>query len=205
MLGPLLAAVVLTSGPRVEAFAGASLSAPGQLVLALDREAPAVQAASWDNAPFTLPPYWLVRAGWDFGRLEASLELAHHKLRLVNPRPPLDRFEISHGFNLALATLAWKLQPALVARGGLGLVVTHPESSVRGVAFGDTGPDEGFLLSGAAGTLGLERRFALWRWFSLILATAGTVAWVRVPVAGGHADVTDVALHLRLGLGAGPP
>ncbi len=200
----LVLALMVSSGPRLEGFVGASQSAPTTVSIAREGQPTVFQRAEWDNQPFQLPPYWLVRAGWDFGRWELSLELVHHKLILANPRAPIDRFAVSHGFNLVLATAAVRVGGQLVARAGAGLVVAHPESSVSGAIYGATGPYEGEMPAGAAATVGLERRIPVWRWVSVVLSTAATAAWISVPVAGGHAELPDVAVHVRLGLGVGP-
>jgi hypothetical protein len=37
-------------------------------------------------------------------------------------------------------------------------------------------------------------------WLALSVELAVTVGWARVPVVQGHAELWDVAAHLRLGL-----
>ncbi len=201
----LSAALGSSAGPKLEAFLGASASAATPLLI---RQAGAEDlsfTASWSTASFNTPPYWAVRLGWGLGAAEASVEVVHHKLFLERPPPGVDRFSISHGFNLVLLGAAVPLDGRVLARAGLGVVVAHPESSIRGEEHGAGEPLAGFSVSGVAASAGLERRFPLARVFFASLSLSASVAWARVPVARGTADVSDVALHARVGLGVGRP
>lgn len=198
-LALLLPAAAL-AGPVLEAFAGASQSARGTLTVVQAGLPPVTLAARWDSEPFVLPPYWTLRGGWTFERLEVSAELVHHKLLLREPSAPVEQFSVSHGFNLVLASVAAKLQGGLLARAGAGVVVAHPENSVRGATVGRSGSAfQGYVLAGPTAQAGLERRWALAPWWSLCVELAFTAAWVRVPVASGHADLADFAAHARFG------
>jgi hypothetical protein len=61
--------------------------------------------------------------------------MLHHELYLDNSRPPIDRLEITHGFNQVIFSLiaptgGWRW------RFGLGLVVAHPEGEIGGRPIG---------------------------------------------------------------------
>lgn len=204
MVAPFVLALFLASGPRVEAYAGASASAPGRLALVFEDGSRVEQDALWDTESLRPPIYWALRAGWDFGRWELAVELVHHKLVLANSRPPIGQFQISHGFNLVVATAALELAPDLLARGGGGVVVAHPEGVIGEVLFGRTGPLDGYVVGGPTALLALERRIRLWRWVALVLGAGGTASWVSVPVPRGRAELADLAFHVRLGLTVGP-
>lgn len=204
MIAPVVLALVLVSGPRVEGFLGASLSAPSRLSLVFDDGSRVEQDASWDTESLRPPIYWLVRAGWDFGRWELAVELVHQKLVLKNPQPPIEQFQISHGFNLVVASAALELGAEVLVRAGAGVVVAHSEGVIGGVLFGRTGPFDGYVVGGPVGALALERRIRVWKWVSLVVGVAGTAAWVDVPIAGGRARTTDFALHAQVGASAGP-
>lgn len=200
LLLPSLAA----AGPFVQGVVGASQSAAG--ALRVERAgAPAVTLdARWRNEPFVLPPYWVVRAGWAFSRVELALALVHHKVFLDNPVAPVQQLSISHGFNLLFASIAAPLDDGVLGRVGAGAVVAHPESTVAGQRWPE-GPGffDGYVLAGPAGEVGVERRWGLARWLAFSVELAFSAAWARVPVVDGHAQLVDLAAHLRLGLAVG--
>ena len=138
---------------------------------------------------------WGETAGW-------ALDVTHHKLHLQDPPAEVQRFAISHGYNLV--TLQRLTERNGWLRGlGLGAVVAHPESEVRGRAFDEHGGafGTGYYLSGAtlAALLGHTRSVS----GRLLLATELklTLSYASVPIAGGDARVPNVAVHGTVGLG----
>jgi hypothetical protein len=88
--------------------------------------------ARWATRPFESPIYYGVGGFRREGGREWALELLHHKLYLRNPPPEVQRFSISHGYNLVLASYGIELAHGIWSRLGGGAVVAHPESTVRG-------------------------------------------------------------------------
>lgn len=165
-------------------------------------EAPIRVHPHWKARSFELPLYWDLRVARRSGGGEWSLDLLHHKLYLVNPPPEVEDFTISHGFNVLFASHAREVARDTWARAGAGLVIAHPESTVRGRTFEGGGPlGGGYYPAGPVLVLGAERRFfpAGGLFFSLQgLAMAG---WARVPVAGGSATFPDLSVHALGGIG----
>jgi len=200
----LLLAACARAGWRVEALSGGALNAPAPLAI---RQAgfPALElTARYATREFTFhAPYYAWRAGrWADGR-GWEFEHIHHKLVLRNRPPEVGAFSVSHGYNLLFAVRGWETGP-LALRAGVGPVVGHPESVVRGRAFADEGGlfGAGYYVAGAAALAS-----AGWRWpargpWHAALEAALTAAWARVPVRGGTADVPDAALHGLAGVGA---
>ena len=86
---------------------------------------------------------------------------------------------------------------------GAGLVLAHAESTVRGLAWPESGGpfDRGYRATGPTLAAAAGRRFGLGRRLELHVEGRLAVSWARVPVEGGEASVPDRSLHLRVGLG----
>jgi len=154
--------------------------------------------ADYENRGFDAPLYYSLRAG----RSGWELELIHQKLFLKNRPPEVQRFDISHGFNLVTINRAWEAR-GFVWRIGAGAVVAHPENEVRGRELdpGDTNLGGGYHLAGPALQAGIEKRVELGERWLLGLEGKASAARAQVPVAGGEADIPNAALHLLVGFG----
>jgi hypothetical protein len=151
--------------------------------------------ADYETRPFESPFYYSLRAGRWSGRGGWELELIHLKLYLQNRPPEVQQFSISHGYNLVMVNRGWDVR-RLILRAGVGAVVAHPETTVRGRPL-----EDGYHVTGPAVQVAAEKRLNLGeRWF---LGLEGKVSAARanVPVAGGEAEMPSVAGHLLVGLG----
>jgi hypothetical protein len=158
--------------------------------------------AEYETRPFESPLYYSLRAGRWTGRTGWELELIHQKIFLKDRPPEIQRFGISHGYNLLTVNRGWDARGWLL-RLGAGAVVAHPENTVRGRELDpeDTNLSGGYHLAGPVLQAGVERRIGLGeRWF---LGVEGKLSAARaeVPVAGGEAEVPNIAGHLLVGLG----
>jgi len=161
--------------------------------------------AHYDTKPFGPDaPYY----AWHIGRWsgDAAWELSqiHHRLFLANPPVDVQYFAIHYGYNYFLLGRAWR-RGGFTVHFGLGPIVTNPESSVRHrVEGGNSGGifDAGYYFSGIGAELAAEKDFYFAKHAFVVLEAAftGGRAWT-VPVAGGHADVPNLALHAHLGIG----
>lgn len=151
--------------------------------------------------PFEEVPYYDVRIGADPGRARWELELVHHKLYLENRPPEVERFQITHGFNLITVNRRWSVF-GFGLRAGAGIVLAHPETTVRGRAFPENGGafGLGWYVSGASAQVGLEQRIRLNSRFDAGLEGKFTAAAARAPIAGGYVDIANLALHGLAGL-----
>jgi hypothetical protein len=98
--------------------------------------------ARYETRPLDTPLYYDLRLARWHGSRGFELDLLHQKLFLTNPPPEVQAFAVSHGYNLLTLNHLWR-STALVYRLGGGLVVAHPESTVRGRTF-----ERGYRLSG---------------------------------------------------------
>lgn len=158
--------------------------------------------ARYNSESFTLPVYWNMRLSrWQRDKAW-ELELIHHKLYLDNTTPEIQKFNISHGFNLIMLNRGFD-KKKFRYRFGAGIVLAHPESNIRGKEFGDSTDDYdlGYYLSGPVLNLAFGTAFRLNDLFYFDLESKLTYAYARVKVAEGHAAVNNLALHLIFGLG----
>lgn len=186
-------------------FLGSAINAASPLTIRQNGYPDLNLTAHYTERPFYDAPYYSYRVGkWKGGRAWEIQEV-HHKLYLNNPPPEVQNFNVSHGYNLITLNRAWE-QGGVIYRLGAGIVLTHPESTVRGQAFPNAtgGPFNtgNFYLSGVTVQAGVEKRFVFRKhWFFSIEAMA-TASYARsVPIANGSADIPNMAVHGLFGIG----
>lgn len=181
---------------------GTAWSAPLPLTIYQQGHEPIrIERPRWETRPLYESPYYAIRV--DNGRW--GFELIHHKLYLATAHPEVQQFWISHGYNLVLIERLVSRPPVTLVYGA-GPVVTHPETIVRGLELSDPPHAEisltGYYLSGAALHAGAAYRRPLARRLAVVAEAKLTAAWATVPVANGHADVPNLAVHGIVGLQA---
>lgn len=159
--------------------------------------------AQFRTEPFTLPVYWVVQVGKEIKNNQfASIELIHHKLYLNNTNSAVNKFNVSHGFNMLIANYghSWNKYSASI---GLGFVIAHPESRIREMEFGNSADDwdMGYYITGPVLSASACRFFTLTKAIYFNIGTKTTVSVAKVPVSKGYARFTNLALHLNFGLG----
>ena len=189
----------------VEFSGGTAWSLPTPLTVRLPGE-PAVRLrARYSTRPFADAPYYAYRVSVGSRDRAIEAELVHHKLYLENPVQPIERFEVTHGYNLVTANARAPLG-SFAVRLGLGVVVAHAEGRVAGEPVGQTRTllGGGYHVAGPTLQLGLARRHVFGRRKLAALATPElkvTASSARVPVGRGHVHVPNVAVHALFGLG----
>lgn len=164
--------------------------------------APIHLKASYGTEPFTPPVYydvrlssWKEKKGWE-------LKFTHHKLILRNKPPEVQRFSITDGFNLLTLNRVWQIK-GLSWSAGAGVVITHPESTIRNRPFPENRGilNAGYYVSGPTVEAAVAKRIYFTnRWFAFCEGRA-TASYVQVPIADGHARVSNAAIHLLVGTG----
>jgi len=156
--------------------------------------------ARWSTRPFEQPFYWAVRLGWHGERHGWAVELHHHKVYLDNPPPDIDAFSVTHGTNLVTLQHHW-LWPRWRWLVLAGMVVAHPENTVRGRKLPETGGlfDGGYHLAGPVVGAGGQVAWPVAGWLDLVAEGRATMAWLTVDVVGGEARFHDLAFHLLVG------
>ncbi len=169
---------------------------PSRLTIRQQGQPDIAFTARFATRPFAEVPYYAVRVGRESGRSAWEFELLHHKLYLANPPEEVQRFQMSHGYNFLLVNRAWRLAP-FDLRAGLGVVMPHPENTVRGQRFDEGGGwlGTGWYFCGPGAQVAFARGLTFGHW-DVALEGKLTAAWTRVPVVSGSADLANVALHL---------
>jgi hypothetical protein len=156
-------------------------------------------SARYESRPLEPPITWQARVGRWSGERAWELEIVHHKIYLQNPPPEVESFGVSHGFNLLTLQHGWEAGRLRFRTGG-GVVVAHPENTVRGRSLPERGGDLGGGYYVAGPTLGASvgRPFALGRWMSAHAEAKLALSYASVPVVDGHARFSSVLIQIGL-------
>jgi hypothetical protein len=189
-----------------EFFTGTAWSLPTPLTIQLASGSTRF-LAHYSTRPFSDAPYYSYRLSeMPESGAGVELEMVHHKLYLENPRPPIETFQVSHGYNLPMVSVVdrgggWHL------RVGFGLVVGHPEGRIDGRDISDLPTTFG----GGYHIAGWTMQVATGRWYPLTHGRTTMVAspevkltasWARIHFPGGVVTVPNAALHILGGIGA---
>lgn len=153
-------------------------------------------------------PYYTLRL-W-YGNpdgLRYELELIHQKLYFASAEANgdiFDHFQVTDGFNYLLFNLAYALDVGdagirVVPRFGIGVIIPHPETVVRGQEWGIDGDPHWYHFGGygAQVAVGLEAPF----WATPTLEARFTIANSRLNIAGGYAEGIFSSFHANFGGG----
>ena len=186
----------------IEVHGGDVLNLPLPLIIKQNGNPPIKITAHYSTEALTLPVYWDLRLSrWKEGK-SIEAELIHHKLYLDNTTSEIEKFNISHGFNMLFFNRGFEKRKFRV-HTGIGMVIIHPESRIRGLEFGDSTNDWdlGYYISGPAFNLAFGRPVRLSNRFFLNLEGKTTAAYSNAKIAKGHATVFNLAFHLNIGFG----
>lgn len=185
-----------------ELFAGSAFNVPTPLTIRQPNERELRFIARYATRPWSGSPYYAYRVGRWVAERAWEFELVHHKLYLTTRLSEVERFEISHGYNLLFVNRAGTFGRG-VLRAGAGIVIAHPENTVRGRALDSKrgGLGGGYYAAGAVAQLAAERRWMITRRLFIATEAKITGAYARVPVADGRAIVPNLALHALAGVG----
>lgn len=158
--------------------------------------------ARYSTEPFILPVHWDGRISRWEEKKSWEMEVIHHKLYLKNTTSDVQKFNISHGFNMIFVNRGIEIH-SFRYRAGAGIVLAHPESKIRGKGFGNSSDDTdtGYFISGPALNLAVSKPFCDGKRFYINVEAKTTVAYSSIKIAEGHADVYHLAFHLLLGVG----
>jgi hypothetical protein len=189
------------AGWIIQLSTGSSYSFPSHLTIRQDGEKDIDLTAEYETKAWaTQAPYYDLRiakwkndTAWEF-------ESLHQKLYLKNKPDEVEHFSISHGYNFNMLNYALS-RYGFIYRAGIGFIMTHPETKVRGKRLEDEGGINGFYISGAGGQLAVEKRYYTTDKLSLSLEVKFTAAYAEIPIADGTATVPNYAAHGLIGIG----
>lgn len=158
--------------------------------------------ARYHTEPFTMPVYYDGRISRWHDDKSWEVQFTHHKIYLQNTPQEVQKFNVSHGFNLLMINRGFDKR-IFRYHMGAGIVIAHPESEVRGLLFQSDrrDNDRGYYLSGPAIHASVNKPFYLGSRFFINTEARSTLAYASVRIAQGRADVWNIAFHLMLGLG----
>lgn len=179
----------------IQLSTGSSYSFPSPLTIKQDGEKDIHLTAEYETRAWaTQAPYYNLRIGrWKDGKAW-EFESLHQKLYLKNKPDEVQNFSISHGYNINMLNFALS-KYGFIYRAGVGFVMTHPETKVRGERLEDDGGINGFYISGIGGQLAAEKRYYASEKLSLSLEIKFTAAYAEIPIADGTASVPNYAAH----------
>ncbi|MCX6842522.1 MAG: hypothetical protein NTX53_09615 [candidate division WOR-3 bacterium] len=180
--------------PYISVATGLQYNVRTRLVISQNGSPDIKLVARYDTKPFTEVPYYDIKLGVRRRAWAYELELIHHKLYLVNRPPEVDTFEITHGYNPILLNLV-REEWGVAFRAGAGILLAHPESTVRGLRFPETGGILGWYVSGPAAQLSVSKWLGLSHRFCAGFEGKLVGAWARVPIVDGSANVPNLSLH----------
>lgn len=186
---------------RVEAWFGNAFSLGTPLTIAQEGEEEIHLDADWSTRPWRPTWYYSARvANWK-GNSAWAFEYMHHKLYLDNPQGEVFRFRITNGVNNLLVERHWR-RGGFEVGVGAGPTFAVPISNIRGKSYSHASGIFSSRYELAGGTVmgTVARRIKLFETVYASFAAKTTVARLRVNVADGHADLTNVALHLQWGI-----
>ena len=186
---------------NIQLFTGSSYSFPSPLKIEQDGEDDINLTAEYETRAWsTQAPYYALRIGKWTDNHAWEFESLHQKLYLTNKPDEVQKFAISHGYNINMLNYALSKYGFIYRIGG-GFVMTHPETTVRGKSWEDDGGLNGFYISGAGGQLAIEKRYIVTEKLSLSLELKMTAAYAEIPIADGTATVPNYAAHALIGIG----
>lgn len=154
------------------------------------------------NDPF----YWDWRFTKWFARKKGiksiEFEAIHHKLYLKNPPPEVEWFGISHGYNMLMVNYGQEIKK-IILRTGLGSVLIHPESTIRGMKY-PVGPGfdmPGYRLNGIVLNVGVAKQIPFGKYFFVNTEVKMNASVVNAEVVNGYARVHNIVFQLILGPG----
>lgn len=108
----------------------------------------------------------------------------------------------SHGFNMINLNRGFA-KKTFQYRAGAGIVLSHPESNIRGKEFGDSVDDfdMGYYISGPTLNFAISKPYQIMSWFYINAEAKTTFSYSYIKVAQGHAEVYSFAFHIILGIG----
>jgi hypothetical protein len=186
---------------ELQGFFGSSVSLPTPLTIIQAGEPDIHFTARWATRPFLDTWYYAGRIGVWSGNRGWLFDFTHHKIYLTNGPDEVQKFRITNGMNLFTVSRGFRRGLFSYAIGA-GPVITFPINRVRNRRLAeDHGFWGGYFLSGANLMASATRQFPVAAGVFFSLDGRVSASYVRVPVAGGHASVPNVALHLHAGVG----
>jgi hypothetical protein len=201
----LLATLTFTSALSQEKIfitftPGVSLALPAPLHISQKGYDDISLWAKYDTYPLRLPFYYSYSAGIQRGNTLYEIEMNHLKIYLTNSPPQVKWFSVSHGYNQFFFNRGtWNGKTG--QKFGAGLVIAHPESTIRGKELEQKGGlfNNGTYLSGVAFQYAVYKEINVSKNVFFLVEAKASIGYARIRIVEGKADVPVAALHLLIG------
>lgn len=203
VLGLFVSSVAFSqSSYSFEIQGGTAANVPLPLVIRQTGQPDYSFTAKYRTRPFENPYYYEARLSRWHANRSWELEFIHHKIYLDNTNVDVPAFSISHGFNMLMVNRGIEIN-GNIFRAGLGMVIAHPEFSIRGVSFDQTRGwfGHGYMPSGLAINVGYARHLAITDRFFVNVEAKTTFGYVRLNQDDISVDTYNWAFHLIFGPG----
>ncbi|RAP30327.1 hypothetical protein DID76_03400 [Candidatus Marinamargulisbacteria bacterium SCGC AG-414-C22] len=177
---------------------GNAFHLPSTLTITQDNQPDIELDAKYTTKAFKDYPYWSTRVerwtndnAWEF-------ELLHHKVYLDNPTADMSYFNMSDGYNFVFINRAKKKQN-MIQRIGLGVIVIHPESKIRGQVNTETTLADGYEIGGPGVQVSIAKRKQIKDLLYLHYEGKVTVGYTTASVYEGKAKGFNIACHINIG------
>jgi len=187
---------------QFEFLPGVSWAAPMPLKIVQENQPNIQLLAFYDTYPLDLPIYYSYRLSRYKNNRGWEIELNHLKLVLSNKPDEIQRFNITHGYNLIWINRTWNFE-GFVFRAGVGTVAAHPENTVRNKKLDEKQGlfNDGYYISAISAQLAMQKKFILHKYFYLSLEAKICGGYSKIPVVDGYAQVPALTGGLHAGLG----
>ncbi len=196
-----------TSNWSLEFHTGVPLNIPLPLTIKQEGYADIKLSGNYYSEPLTPPIFWVLRLGkWKNGNAW-ECELKHQKLYLNNPPDEIEYFNVTHGYNQItinrVIKLNWTEKHPFLWRTGAGIVLAHPESTIRGIRFDSKQSffNKGYYIAGPAINTSLSQHLKVSERFYIDIESKFVLCYADVPIANGNAIVWHSSFELIFGLG----
>ncbi len=146
--------------------------------------------------------FWNWRFSKWFKNKSIEFEAIHHKFYLKNMPAEVQRFGISHGYNMLMFNHGREVGKYIL-RVGAGSALVHGESTIRGMSYPE-GPGfdiYGYRMRGIVINLAAARQFKISKTFFMNAELKVNAAVANIPIVNGHARVNIVVFQFILGPG----
>src|SRR5690606_28541391 len=140
-------------------------------------------------------------AKW-FGKHGITIEGLHHKIYLRNKPDEVQRFGISHGYNMCILSYNRNFNWFNTAIGG-GSILMHPESTIRGMVYPE-GPGldiHGYVQRDLLINAAISSQIRVYKRFYHHYEGKFTASRAKAPINNGYAQVKNNDFHVLDGGG----
>jgi len=159
-----------------------------------------INNAEYKTESLNDPLYWSWRiARWRKNK-SIEFEAIHHKFFLQNLPIEVQRFSVSHVYNMIFLNKGFNVNKT-IWRLGLGTTIVHGESTIRNKSYSEgTGFDiKGHRLRGVGINLAISKQLKINRLISWNIESKINAAYAHIPIVNGYAIMPMMALQIITG------